>query len=250
MIAAKPTLVVLRVAGPWRHMRDLAQRLPSGWRLSGQQLLPPAGPALELELRKADKEFPKVFRTGSMRRPAPRRELRRVDRAKHIACVAGCGGSLQCSRLMMSAGAAVVRAGGAGVFIDNSGLAHGGSDWTELADHQADLLTQSYAFVNFAGLNPDISSMGMHVFGEREAVIAPGRDPESALASVEDFIRDTLARPVPWTAGDCYRDVAGRKFSLREEKQRSPWPQLSQNNPMRNPYGAWRLKPIDAKGSS
>ena len=54
---------------------------------------------------------------------------------------------MEAARTMMQAGAAVVRAGGAGVFIDNSTPAHGGgSDWLDMTeDGGPDAL--SFAFV-------------------------------------------------------------------------------------------------------
>ena len=41
---------------------------------------------------------------------------------------------LEAARTMMQAGAALLRAGGAGVFIDNSALAHGGQQWLEMTE--------------------------------------------------------------------------------------------------------------------
>ena len=44
------------------------------------------------------------------------------------------GSSRQAARTIMKAAAAILRAGGAGVFIDNSALAHGRSDWLAMTD--------------------------------------------------------------------------------------------------------------------
>src|SRR6267142_1481772 len=72
--------------------------------------------------------------SSACRQPATADELSTVDGYSVNVLLSGPGGSMQAARTMMQAGAAVVRAGGAGVFIDNSGLAHGGGQWIELTD--------------------------------------------------------------------------------------------------------------------
>src|SRR3989440_4683602 len=77
---------------------------------------------------------------------------------------------MQAARTMMQAGAAVVRAGGAGVFIDNSALAHGGGHWLAMAeDGGPDAL--SFAFVAIVRGRAEVWTMGMHVLGLRDVVM-------------------------------------------------------------------------------
>ena len=66
--------------------------------------------------------------------PAPptEEELATADGYTVNVVLSGKGGSMEGARTMMEAAAAMVRAGGAGVFIDNSGLAHGGELWLEI----------------------------------------------------------------------------------------------------------------------
>ena len=64
----------------------------------------------------------------------------------------------------------IVKAGGAGVFIDNSALAHGGQDWLEMTqDGGPDAL--SFAFVGIVRGKTEISTMGMHVLGLGDVVM-------------------------------------------------------------------------------
>src|SRR5271170_6048004 len=82
----------------------------------------------------------------------------------------GPGGSMDAARTMMQAGAAMVRAGGAGVFIDNCGLAHGGQHWLEMTeDGGPDAL--SFAFVAIVRGRNDVYTIGMHVLGLRDVVM-------------------------------------------------------------------------------
>src|SRR5207247_10204047 len=102
--------------------------------------------------------------------PVAEDELATVDGYAVNVLLSGPGGSLPAARTMMQAGAAVVRAGGAGVFIDNSALAHGGRHWLELTeDGSPDAL--SFAFVAIVRGQTEVWTMGMHVLGLRDIVM-------------------------------------------------------------------------------
>src|SRR5262245_44144264 len=127
---AAPVTVALRIPGQWSHPRDLVRRLPAGWRLTPERLIAPDVTPVEFGALAADDQFAQIFRSSS-RRPATEDELATVDGYTVNVVLSGPGGSPRAARAMMEAGAAVVRAGGAGVFIDNSALAHGGGYWLE-----------------------------------------------------------------------------------------------------------------------
>ena len=117
----------------------------------------------------ADDQFAQIFRS-SCRQPATEDELATVDGYTVNVFLSGPGGSMQAARTMMQAGAAIVRAGGAGVFIDNSALAHGGQHWLEMTDDGGpDAL--SFAFVAIVRGKAEVWTMGMHVLGLRDIVM-------------------------------------------------------------------------------
>src|SRR5207237_7511859 len=98
---------------------------------------------------------------SSCRQPATENELATVDGYSVNVLLRGPGGSMQAARTMVQAGAAVVRAGGAGVFIDNSTLAHGGGHWLEMTeDGSPDAL--SFAFVAVVSGQAAVWPLGMH----------------------------------------------------------------------------------------
>src|SRR4051812_33299963 len=125
--------VVLRMPGTWSHPRELIEALPAGYRLTPEALILPDGAKLEFNPLPPDDQFAQIFRS-SCRRPASAEELAKVDGYTVNICLSGPGGSLEAARTMMQAGAAIVRAGAAGVFNDNSGLAHGGQLWLEMTE--------------------------------------------------------------------------------------------------------------------
>src|SRR5688500_15540227 len=111
---APPITVALRIPGQWPHPRELVERLPEGCRVSPEALILPSGVQIGLGFSDADDQFPEIFRT-SLRRPATAEELATADNYKVNVLLSGPGGSLEAARTMMEAGAAIVRAGGAGV---------------------------------------------------------------------------------------------------------------------------------------
>ena len=129
----EPVTIDLRIPGTWSHPRELVERLPDGCRLTSEGLTLADGTRAEFGAADADGEFAGIFRS-SCRQPAAADELKIVDGYTVNACLSGPGGSLPAARTMMRAAAAVVKAGGAGVFIDNSALAHGGRHWLELTE--------------------------------------------------------------------------------------------------------------------
>src|SRR5215471_16032006 len=125
--------ITLRIPGNWSHPGELLERLPEGFRLTPEELVLPDGRKIDFIPMAPDDQFPRIFES-SCRRPPSDDELAAVARYTVNVGLTGPGGSMESAATMMRAGAAIVRAGGAGVFIDNSGLAYGGADWIELAD--------------------------------------------------------------------------------------------------------------------
>src|SRR5262249_48986488 len=120
---AVPIKIVLRVPGKWSHPRELIQHLPDGYRLTPEALILPDTTPVDFSAKAPDNQFAQIFRSSCLQ-PATDEELTTVDGYTVNACLSGPGGSMEAARTMMQAGAALVRAGGAGVFIDNSVLAH------------------------------------------------------------------------------------------------------------------------------
>src|SRR6266851_6361072 len=161
--------IALRIPGNWSHPRELVQRLPAGCRLTAEALILPDATQVEFGAMAPDDQFAQIFRC-SCRQPATEDELATVDGYSVNVLLSGPGGSMQAARTMMQAGAAVVRAGGAGVFIDNSLLAHGGRHWLEMTeDGGPDALT--FAFVAIVRGPAYVWTMGMHVLGLRDVVM-------------------------------------------------------------------------------
>jgi hypothetical protein len=229
-----PSIIVdLRIPGRWSDPRDLVQRLPNSCRMTPQMLTLPDGARIDLGFSPPDDQFPGIFRS-SCRRPPTEKELATADGYTVNVTLSGSGGSMESARTVMKAAAAMVRAGGAGVFIDNSLLAHGGELWLEMTeDGGIDAL--SFAFVSIVRGNTDIWTLGMHVLGLRDIVLKRA-DVENGFDIVE-LIRYMVRGDKTVGDGHILVDMNGPWFSCCAEDGD---PRMA-GTPMHNPFGRLRL---------
>jgi hypothetical protein len=226
--------VALRIPGQWSHPRELIERLPAGFRFTPEALVLPDGGRVEFGAMDADAQFAGIFRS-SCRQPAADDELATVDDYTVNVVLSGPGGSMQAARTMMQAGAAIVRAGGAGVFIDNCGLAHGAQIWLAMAaDGGPDAL--SFAVVAIIRGETDVWTMGMHVLGLRDVVMKRA-DLESGDFDIIEVIRYVCRGEKPVADGHLLADLHGPRFQVFEEECMK----MPAGSPMHNPFGRLRL---------
>jgi hypothetical protein len=138
--------------------------------------------------------------------------------------------------------AAVLSAGGAGVFVDNSGIAHGATDWLTLLD-SADNGGLYWAFVMAVQSDAELYSMGMHVLGCRDAIIPRTDDHERDYRTLHSFLGYTAFSGAAIRDGDVVSDPVLPTFRAHAE----PDDRTPTNAPMFNPYGRWRLVPVDVE---
>ncbi|MDA1053546.1 MAG: hypothetical protein O3C40_24115 [Planctomycetota bacterium] len=227
----------LRIPGNWSHPRELIERMPDGFRLTPEMLILPDGTEIEFNPMPADDQFPQIFKS-SCRRPATDDELEIVNSYTVNIGLTGPGGSMKAALAMMQAGAAVVRAGGAGVFIDNSALAHGGGDWNELAeDGGSDAL--SFAFVSIVNGRSEVWTMGMHVLGLREVVMRRS-DLEADANTIIEVVRYLCRGDKPIADGHLLADELGLRFQVVATGSS----ESELESPMHNPFGRFKLVPM------
>jgi hypothetical protein len=231
---AAPVTIALRIPGQWSHPRELIQRLPAGCRVTAEALILPDSTQVEFGAMAADDQFAQIFRS-SCRQPALADELATVDGYTVNVVLSGPGGSMQAARTMMQAGAAVVRAGGAGVFIDNSALAHGGRQWLEMTDDGGpDAL--SFAFVAIISGRAEVWTVGMHVLGLRDLVMKRA-DVEGDGFDIIEVIRYLSRGEKPIDDGHVIADLNGPRFQAFTQDS----PAGLVGSPMHNPFGRLKL---------
>lgn len=231
---AAPITIALRIPGKWSHPKELIERLPAGYRLTPEALILPDKAEIEFGAMDADNQFAEIFRS-SCRQPPTEEELATVAGYTVNVLLSGPGGSLQAARTMMQAAAAIIRAGGAGVFIDNSALAHGGQQWLEMTeDGGPDAL--SFAFVAIVSGKADVYTMGMHVLGFRDVVMKRA-DVEKGGYDIVEVIRYLCQSEKPVDDGHVIADLDGPRFRAVAEMSPAQRP----GSPMHNPFGRLKL---------
>jgi hypothetical protein len=228
----------LRIPGNWSHPGELIERIPDGFRLTPEALVLPDQTEIEFTPMPPDDQFAQIFRS-SCRQPAADDELEILDGYTVNTVLTGPGGSMAAALSMLQAGAALVRAGGAGVFIDNSGVAHGGRKWIAMAeDGGPDAV--SFAFVGIVRGRQDVWTMGMHVLGLPDMVmrrVDAGDDGETII----EVIRYVSSGSKPLGDGHVLADENGPRFRAAA----TSGSELAAGSPMHNPFG--RLKLVSMK---
>lgn len=232
--ATAPISIALRIPGRWAHPRELLERLPAGYRLTPDTLYLPDETEIEFGAMGADGQFAHIFRT-SCRQPPTDQELAAVAGYTVNATLRGPGGSLAAARTMMEAAAALVRAGGAGVFIDNCTLAHGGQNWLAMTeDGGTDAL--SFAFVAIVQGQTEVWTMGLHVLGLRDVVMKRA-DADADEFGIIDVIRYLARGEKPIENGHVLADLSGPRFQAFTHDS----PAKFAGSPMHNPFGRLKL---------
>jgi hypothetical protein len=231
---AASVTVDLRIPGQWSHPQELIERLPAGYRLMPDALTLPDGTQIDFGAAAADGEFARIFRSSCREDPTDE-ELATVDGYTVNAFLSGPGGSMQAARIMMRAASAIVRAGGAGVFIDNSAIAHGGRHWLDMTeDGGPDAV--SFAFVSIIRGKADVWTMGMHVLGFRDLVMKAA-DVDAEDVGIIDMIRYVAQGEKPIGHGHVIADLKGLRYRVVNEDS----PAKLARGPMHNPFGRFRL---------
>jgi len=231
---AAPVEIALRIPGKWSHPKELVERLPAGCRLTPETLTLPDATQVGFGAMGADDQFAQIFRS-SCRHPATEEELATVAGYTVNVFLSGPGGSMQAARTMMQAAAVLVRAGGAGVFIDNSTLAHGGGHWLEMTeDGGPDAL--SFAFVAIIRGKAEVWTMGMHVLGLRDVVMKRADVEEDGFDIVE-VIRYLARGEKQIDNGQVLADLGGPRFQAFTQDG----PDQFEGSPMHNPFGRLKL---------
>ena len=235
--------ITVRVPGPWNRPEELIRALPAGYELAPDTLVMPGGGHLALWAQPPDREFPRIFAYACRGARTPR-ERRILENYRVNVCLVGPGGSVEAARRMLAGAAAVVRAGGAGVFVDNCAQAHSTCDWLELAD-EAEQDSALAAFVGVFKDKHELWSIGMHVMGRRDAVVPHHANGEVESGMLSDFLIYTLVADVVIADGDLVGDPSGPRYRLRK----TPATRFQAGSPLHNPYGQWRLEPIARIGT-
>lgn len=231
----------MRIPGAWERPQDFFENLQRDSPLTkdGAALL--RNGQFELNVLPADDEFPRIF-AGSCSKLPTESERDQIENYKVNICLTGPGGSPDSAKRLMRAAAAVIAAGGAGVFVDNSGIAHGATDWLKLLEG-ADDGGIYWAFVSAVRSEDEVYSLGMHILGYRDAIIPSTGNAEYDSRTLHSFLGFTAFSGAQLTDGELVGDTVLPTFQVFSQAD----DRVPRDAPMFNPQGRWRLVPVDAE---
>lgn len=240
----KPRIeITVRVPGPWLGPDDFDSRLPEGYRLGGDEketwLALPDGSRAEFNALPADDEFAAVFAGGCKREPSDE-DKRGVEGYRFNGCLTFPGGTLETARRAIRHTVALLDAGGHGVFVDNSGIAHGSNDWRDLAgDEDPDGGGVFWAYVTTIGSKWDVYTIGMQVMGRRDAIGPRTGDDRADEFLLRNFLAYSYRSGAVIKHGDRCGGPSGpaMRVELVEDDI------VPRGSPMHNPFGRYRLVP-------
>lgn len=238
--------IVMRIPGMWRSSKALEKSLQKtlqatpaiNFKLSNCWLTMPDDKRIELIFSKADEEFPRVFATAC--RDAPTLGERKVlDNYRAAAILVGDGGSLDHARSMLHAAALLIEAGGAGAFIDNSTLAHGGQMIKQFVESPDVVDSTTYAYTALYQTRDEAYTMGLQALGLPNFNMARsdiGPDGKEMIEMITYMGNPESPRLL---AGDLVSGLLGIKYRVEEAE---PAIGDAESGPLHNPWGRLRLK--------
>ena len=215
----KQLSVTLRIPAPWSHPSDLFKRLPDGFRLTEKFLMLPDDRRVEIEFAQPDDQFADVFRSACRSTPT-QDEIKTIENYAANCLLTGhfdfatIDDHLDAARLMMQAGAAIVRAGGGGVFIDNGAVSHGGQQWIAMTE-DGGVDAMSFAFAAVVGGKTETWTMGMHVLGKPDIAMRSVDISEDGSEIIE-MIQYLCVSDRPIADGHILADEQGPRFKAKQ----------------------------------
>ena len=230
----EPVEITVRIPGTWEHPAQLVEQLPPGVQITEGRLKLPDGTEFEVTPLPPDDQFATIFRK-SCRGKVTEEEFSKVDNYTVNVCLSGPGGSMESAYKMMQAAELIMRAGGAAVFIDNSALAHGASQWCELVEAgNADALT--FGYVSIVRGADEVYTMGMQTLGYPE-VLMSRKDADADEMSIIEVMRYFCESDRRIDAGHVLADEKGPRFQVTADTPA----RYEAGSPLHNPWGRVRL---------
>lgn len=227
---------VLCVPGHWTTRSEVFDRLAAaGCAVEGNNFRLDEYPeSFEVEMESNDNRMLEAFR-GSGGSWLTDADEAAIKAHSYVAYIIGEAGSPKLAESALHAGAALVKAGGFAIKVENSGAAHSAEHWLQFASDSY-LLTAHNAFVLYV-VGEQAYSCGMHILGLPDAIVQSGesKDPVELLRV---FTRYLFAERPEVASGQTFSTgPAAPLYLLSREKC-----DLYDGDALfTNPNGMWRL---------
>lgn len=232
---------VLCIPGRWADRTELIARIVEhgdGYLFAGGVLMhPPTQAMFELHVEPADPRMASAFRAAG-RHWVDDDAMAAIAEHTTVLYLVGQGGSRERASEFMNAAAALLKAGGLGVKVESTGIAHTPQDWLDMTANQ--YLFAAYRAFVITITDSGAYSCGMHNFGLPDAIVdASASDDAAKLASTFSYYL--------FTEEPTIRE--GQTFSVGPDAplyrlSKEPCTAYEDDSLFTNPFGMWRLTPV------
>lgn len=234
-------LTVLCIPGPWLSRSELVEKIvrgASGYLFAGQVLMHmQTRQTCALEFHAADPRMGAAFRAAGPHW-ADTADMRRIDSHAAVVYLVADGGTPLQAEALMQAAAALLDAGGLGVKVESSGVAHAPDAWRELCS-DLHLFSAHRAYVLYI-TGPQVHSCGMHNLGLRDAIVENDGDTSGAVELLRVFTRYLFTESPTIRAGQTFSAAQDEPaYRLLDDAG----PAYDADSLFANPFGFWRLVP-------
>lgn len=239
--------IVIGIPGKWQNRSELLERIAKdsgGYLFIGFILMHPETlEKWDLEIYDFDKNLAKSYETAGYGSLSPS-TLDEIASHTFTCYLIGECDTYNSIRSMMKAVCTLLNAGGIAVKVETTGKAHSKENWFELT--QSDDIWSLYtAFITLIKGDDVVGySCGMHNFGLPDASIQDGISIGDASKLLNTFLIYCLNENPELVDGHTFSiDHDSQYYGLTLEKC-SYYPE---DDLFYNPYGIWRLRPVQNK---
>ncbi|GAB3254919.1 hypothetical protein [Chitinimonas naiadis] len=233
---------VLCIPGPWQDRNTLITSLvehSEGYLFVGMLLMNTADKSFfELEVHEPDPRMARAFAAAGPHW-ANTDDMARIADHRMVLYLVGEGGSREAADSIMNAASALIKAGGYGVKVESSGIAHSPSAWLTMSEQQ--YLFSAYRAYVLNVVSDAVYSCGMHNLGLPDAIVdADDADDPGKLVST--FCWYLVSEAPTIRSGQTFAaDATSPRYRISAE----PCELYEEDSLFTNPFGMWRLRRIE-----
>lgn len=238
-MSEKEMEIVLCVPGPWADRSELVESIAKdsdGYIFAGMVLMHiETSQFFELEFDGTDERMLSAFTAaGPHWKNTP--EMEKISSHKSVCYLISKGGSIESAHAIMNAANALLKAGGFGVKVESTGLAHPPKDWQEQCE-SAYLFKSHISYVVYI-TSENTYSCGMHNFGLPDAIV-DSRESEKPSELLRVFTHYLLSESPEIKNGQTFSvDSDSPIYRIHAH----PALDYGEHSLFNNPFGMWQLR--------
>lgn len=193
----------------------------------------------ELEISERDERMRESFKWAGMVNRVSDDFLNTIDKHSFVIYIIGESGTIDKAKFLADAGSAILKAGGLGIKVENTGKAFDKKQWTDLlVNYQDSNLYNMYVLDSISDSKETTYSCGMHNLGLKDTIVT-GENFQASVELISIFnYYQLIEKPIIESGQTFSTSKDSPVFQILDEK-RQPY---KGDEYFENPFGMWRLK--------